>query len=232
MQHTKEQPEASKRQRRPFAKAPAQGMPTEHHNDTSMSPEFMLQEYSALRERFHSLRTEGVNRLNFFLTLTSAIIGGVLVLGSGANLPPTLLESMLLAALILLAIVGIDVCQYMVTRDRITDRIERGMGRVRRYFVERDPSLANFIVHPYHDEPTSYLASGSRGVRRTAQTVQSFTVGLAAGIAADLVNIRTEYAVLIGVISFTLNFIILELYAKYTLRQALKKTEKEVKFPR
>ena len=114
-------------------------------SDKSVSSDFMLEEYKMLRERFHSLRSEGVNRLNFFITLTSVVVGGVLVWGSSNNVSPVLFKSVLLVALLLLASVGLDVFWFMVTRHRATDKVQRGMNRVRRYFVECDPSLTPYF---------------------------------------------------------------------------------------
>lgn len=194
------------------------------------SAEFMLEEYKMLRERFHSLRNEGVSRLSFFVALTSAVIGGVLILGS--NLPLVTFRLMLLAAIVLLASVGIDVVQFMITRDDVTDRVERGMSRVRRYFVEHDPSLKNFIIFPYCDEPTNYITKLSvLGIRRTALTVQSFTVGLAVGIIADWLNMRFEASVVLGLVAFGVNFLIWEQIAKRKFIRALVRAESDRRFP-
>jgi hypothetical protein len=199
--------------------------------EDSASSEFMLEEYKMLRERFHSLRNEGVSRLSFFIALTSAVIGGVLVLGN--NIPLASFRLMLLAALILLASVGADVVQFMVTRDSVTDRVERGMNRVRRYYIQHDPSLKDFVIFPYHDEPTSYITKqGVLGIRRTALTVQSFTVGLAVGVVADWLNVRFEVSVALGLIAFAANFLILEQNAKRKFAKALVQAESNVKFPK
>ena len=199
--------------------------------EDSTSSEFMLEEYRMLRERFHSLRNEGVNRLSFFIALTSAVIGGVLVLGN--NIPLASFRLILFAALVLLASVGLDVVQFMVTRDSVTDRVERGMNRVRRYYIQHDPSLKDFVIFPYHDEPTSYITKQRvLGIRRTALTVQSFAVGLAVGVIADWLNLQFRVSVVLGLIAFAANFVILEQNAKRKLEKALDQAKSNVKFPK
>jgi hypothetical protein len=204
---------------------------SKEHVENSTSPEYMLEEYKMLRERFHSLRDEAIIRMNFFLTLTSAIIGGILIIGN--NISPILVRPMLLAALVLLAGVGIDVVNFMVTRDEVTDRVERGMSRVRRYFTEREPLLKNFIVYPDHDEPTNYVVRQKAvGLRRTAQLVQSFTVGLAIGICSDLLGMRLEVSVILSLVALAINFSLLERNARHQLTQALNRAKNEVRFPK
>jgi hypothetical protein len=197
------------------------------------SADFLLEEYRMLQGRFHSLRNEGINRLNFFLTFTSAVLGGTLLLGSSGTLTPTFLKLILLGVLVLLTGVGFDVFQFIVVRDIVTDRVERGMSRIRRYFIEQDGHLKDFVLYPYYDDPTDYLTKKqSPGIQRTAQTIQAFTAGLGAAIITDLVSLPLIVAIGIGLAVFGLDFYALDRYARRQLVGALDKVRGNVLFPR
>jgi hypothetical protein len=221
----------------PLAQQPAiideRGNTHAEEPDNAVSADFMLHEYEALRARFEALRSEGINRLNFFLTLTSAVVGGFIILGGNSGLPAPVLRAILLIALLLLAIVGLDVYQYTITRDRVSDTVVRGMNRIRRYFVERDPDLEKFLMYPPDDELTSYIADrSSLGVRRIAQTVHSFIIGLAVGLVIDLLTPIISFSFLIGIITFVIDFSILEFYGRRKLRRAYDLALEERVFPK
>lgn len=200
--------------------------------DDAASHEFMLQEYKMLQERFQSLREEGIKRLTFFVTLTSAVIGGLLIIGNGMSQSPVPLKLLWLVALTLLAIIGSGLFRLMPFREASLDRVVRGMNRVRRYFIEHDPALSNYVIYPYHDEPTGYLTEPNSGLRQAAQTMQSFLLGFAIGIVVDLLNIRLEIAVTVGLAIFILDFLFLERSARRVLTHGLAQAKSDVRFPK
>jgi hypothetical protein len=204
---------------------------TSNEQTKGASYDFMLEEYRSLRERSQNMKDDAVVRLNFFIGLTSALVGGSLVLGNNATLSPILFKSLLLVELIILTIIGLDVFNSVVIRNQVIDKAERGMSRIRRYFIINDPSLAQFMTYRTSDEPTFWLTNRSgAGMRRTTQILIGFTSGLSIGILADLINILLEFEILIGVLSSIIVFFALELSARRSLNRALKDAEKEIKF--
>jgi Flp pilus assembly protein TadB len=107
------------------------------------------------------------------------------------------------------------------------------MNRIRRYFVEQDPSIAKFLLFPYHDEPTNYLSGKtSAGVRRTAQTVQSFIMGLAFVIAVHIASDNILASIVAGLAAFGINVYLLERNAKRRLSRELTKALSDIRFPK
>jgi hypothetical protein len=177
-------------------------MKTQQAHQETPSADFMLEEYKLLQERFHSLRNEGLNRLNFFITLTSVIAGGVLIFANNSNFSPQFVKILIATAFVMLSIIGWDICGTLVARDRATDRVERGMARIRRYFIQRDPSISDFLIFPHHDEPTRYVTKLSgAGVRRSAQAIQSFIVSIIVGVVVSLGNLQSFFVGLLAVIA-------------------------------
>jgi hypothetical protein len=155
-------------------------MPTKKTNDNVTSSErFLIEEYQMLRERFHNTRTEGISRINLFFTVTSAVLGGILLLDSkNSSFPSGFFQLVLLVILLILAVIGYDIYLFMIARDRVSDRVERGMARIRRYFVERDKELEKFLVYTTYDNPTTYLTRSNMGLRRTVQIIESLIIAL------------------------------------------------------
>jgi len=193
--------------------------------------DFMLEEYKMLQERFHSLRNEGLNRLNFFITLTSAIAGGVLIFADSSNFSPQFVKILIATAFIMLSIIGWDICGTLVARDRVTDRVERGMARIRQYFVQKDPSISDFLIFPYHDEPTRYITKLSgAGVRRSAQAIESFIVSIIVAVLASLGDLQSVSVGFLAGGAFIANFLILERKARKSYMEAQMIAKNDTKF--
>ena len=208
-------------------------MSTKRINNQSPSSErLLIEEYQMLRERFHNMRTEGISRMNLLFTVTSAVLGGILLFDSkNSSFPSGFFQLILLVMLLILAVIGYDIYLFMIARDRASDRVERGMARIRRYFVERDKELEKYLVYTTYDNPTTYLTRSNAGLRRTVQTIESFIISLAVCVIASMFVLGYEYIVLIGITVFFLTYFILVLNARRLLKQELKSSAKYMKFP-
>jgi hypothetical protein len=209
-------------------------MPTKKTNDNVTSSErFLIEEYQMLRERFHNTRTEGISRINLFFTVTSAVLGGILLLDSkNSSFPSGFFQLVLLVILLILAVIGYDIYLFMIARDRVSDRVERGMARIRRYFVERDKELEKFLVYTTYDNPTTYLTRSNMGLRRTVQIIESLIIALATCVIANMFALSYTYIVVIGVAIFILTFIVLVFNARRLIKQELKSSAKYMRFPK
>lgn len=200
--------------------------------DNSSSPEFMLEEYKMLRERYHSVRNEGINRVNLLFTVTSAVLGGILLFDSkNSSFSPGFFQLVLIVLLAILAFVAHDIFLFMIARDRVSDRVERGMARVRRYFVERDHQLQDFLTYPTSDHPTHSLSRPGTGLRRSVQIIESFVVTLILCVVANLFRLPFEMVVLIGGIGFIAIFTMLHYTSRRILQKEMKSVERFMKFP-
>lgn len=209
-------------------------MPTNKKNEENSSSErLLIEEYQMLRERFHNLRSEAISRMNLFFTVTSAVLGGILLFDSkNSSLPPGFFQLILLVLLLILAAIGYDIYLFMIARDRASDRVDRGMARIRRYFVERDKELEKFLVYTTYDGPTTYLTRSNAGLRRTVQIIESFIVAIITCLIANLFVLPYAYIVVLGIATFIFTFIALVLNARRLLKQELKSAAKYMKFPK
>ena len=146
--------------------------------------------------------------------------------------PLAFFNLILLVLLLILAAIGYDIYLFMIARDRASDRLERGMARIRRYFVERDTELEKFLVYTTYDGPTVYLTRSNAGLRRTVQIIESFVIALIACLMASLIALPFVYMILLGIVIFVLTFITLVLNARRSLKQELKIAAKYMRFPK
>jgi hypothetical protein len=199
------------------------------------SREFLLEEYKALESRFQTYRVEGVSRLNSYLTLTSVLGGaGLFFLGNNANLPSITSQPILIAVMILLSSVGYDTWFYIVIRQITSDKIERGLSRIRHYFIERDETISRYLVNSINDDPTSFIKSQNRasGVRRTVLTIQAFTLSVAFVSFVNLImpQIRS-WLIIVGIAVFIFDFVLFEYLGKKRFARAQERVTKESVFP-
>ncbi len=195
------------------------------------SQQIMLEEYRGLHSDYIHQRSEGVTRVNFYITAMSVILGGALVFASSDNpLVSTYIKPILLVAAILLITIGIDVYNYLVQRDLATDRAIRGMARVRHYFIKLDPGLKDHFINNIYDTPSGYLIAKSSGMRRTTEVILGFLVGATIAIAISYFFLRLEINILIGAVVGIMTTLFFEIKARRRLDRALEKAEKDIRF--
>ena len=147
------------------------------------SQRILLEEFRLLQERYSNARSEGVTRLSFFITSTSVALGGVLVFVSGnLTLPVIYTKLIVLATLLFLSSIGLEIYNTLVFRDITTDRYERGLARIRHYFIKLDPQIKEYFVGKVIDIPTNFLIMKNSRMRRSAQLIIGFLLGLASTI--------------------------------------------------
>jgi hypothetical protein len=201
----------------------------------NVSKDFLLEEYKALEGRFQNYRIEGVSRLNSYLTLTSVLGGaGLFFLGNNTNISTAIAQPILIAVMLLLASVGFDTWYYILLRQITSDKIERGLSRIRHYFVEQDETISKYLVNSINDDPTSYVKyqNKSNGVRRTVQTIQAFTLSIAFTTASNLFMRQLGlWSILIGIVVFIIDFAYFENSGKKSFERAQERVSKESIFP-
>jgi hypothetical protein len=198
--------------------------------EETSSQRILLEEYRLIENRYLRIRNEAVIRMNFFITSASVALGGVLVFASGNNMPFIYFRLVLLVALIVLSAIGLDIFFFLIGRDIESDRYERGLARIRQYFVKLDPAIRDYFMNDIVDIPTRYIVRKLSGIRTALQIIECFLLGLGLTIAYTFLSIDTETLLLVGGIAAILIFIILELVARSMLAAAVKGAEKEIRF--
>jgi hypothetical protein len=200
--------------------------------ETSPSDHFLIEEYKMLRERYHSMRSEGINRVNFLFTITSAVLGGILLFDSkNSSFSPGFFQLIFIIMLSILAVVGYDIFLFMIARDRVSDRVERGMARIRHYFVLRDKSIEDFLVYTIYDNPTTNLTRPSVGLMRSVQVIEAFLIASIVCVIANILQLPYDYLLILGTVAFVLTFTFLQIISRRLLQRELKASERFMKFP-
>ncbi|HXQ39111.1 MAG TPA: hypothetical protein VN843_34245 [Anaerolineales bacterium] len=210
----------------------AKKLPIKNLDDVTResSQRILLEEYRLLENRFDQNRNQGITRMNFFITSTSVLLGSVLVFGSRDTVSLQYLRLILLVALIVLSAIGLDVYIWLIQRDISADRYERGLARIRYYFLRLDPGIEDYFINNTFDIPTRNLVRKSSGVRGAAQIVESFLLGLVAMLLSTFLSVTIEVSISIGASSAVLIFSLLEASARIRLNKALKIAEDNIKF--
>ena len=198
----------------------------------SYSIEFLLAEYNQISEETRRLRAEGLNRLNFFITLTSSVLGGVVLLSQLNITSVVVVEWIALGTLLFLAVVGWNAFRFTVSRDINTDFNIRATARIRRFFVEHDPQVGPYLTWHYHDEPTGWIVGNTSNLRGTTQLILALLLALTVGLVTYLLVGLIISAVIVGLVGFALALALLIRYARHRFEIARKIAEESVRFSR
>jgi hypothetical protein len=193
--------------------------------------EFLIAEYNQVFLELRRIRAEGITRLNFFVTLSTGVLGGVVFFIQLSSL--SLLARQLLAALAvsLLLLLGWDVYRYLIFRDTSSDFNMRALGRIRRFFIDRQPSAARYFIWNADDEPSLYV---KRKDQSSIITTMSYFLGGLCGIDVGiLLSIGVSQVWVIfgaGVIVALLSIASLQIYARRRIREAYREASESVMF--
>lgn len=192
--------------------------------------DFLIAQYSEINQETRRLRSEGLNRLNFFIAITSAVIGGLVFLSQGSS---TSSNSFLLisGALLFLLFIGLDAFRFAISRDINTDFNIRATGRIYRFFADRDPSIEKYQTWQDHDEPTKWVTKNTSGIRRAVQSILSLLSALIVGLTVALFIYDLHLLIVISIAAFITTFFILRGYASRQYRNACEAAHKAVRFP-
>jgi hypothetical protein len=203
-----------------------------HKSETKkQAVDFLMAEYSELNTEFKRLRGEGLNRLNFFIAITSSILGGLVLLSQSGRTNGVSLQIVSLGALFFLVLIGWDTFRFTISRDIATDDNLRRIGRIRRFFANEYPPITKHLPWQTHDEPTSWVKSNASGIRQTAQSIMGVLLALIVTISISFVTHEPILLGISGAISFILGFVLLRYYAFKRYKKAALAAMKDRKFP-
>jgi len=160
-----------------------------------------------------------------------AIGGASLVTASSINASVSL--PLIVILMFVLTWIGFDTWEYILTRQEISDRLERGLSRIRRYLFKRNKEVLDYLVNSINDDPTLYIVRQDHpnGVRRTIQTIQSTTLAIASAALLAIFGMRLELLFVFSLIVFSMNFIILIYIGRRRFKKAFERALAESKFP-
>jgi hypothetical protein len=108
---------------------------------------FLLEEYKTLSEKFLENENLGEKRVNFFITLATAILTVLFALTGDAILflDVEVNSSLFLIGSIILLIFGIATLSRIIYRNIATDEMKRQLDTIRSFFVEEYNDEVNFL---------------------------------------------------------------------------------------
>lgn len=198
------------------------------------SVNFLLEEYKSLQESFLRNEELGERRVNFFITLTTAVIGALAAIWKVSN--DGIDRIFFFLGLVLVFLFGIVTLVRIIRRNLVTHEYLRALGRIRRYFADTDSAIQRFLAYPpYDDRPQrekkwkDVLSLGTGGLAEMVSLVNSLIL---AGIFALAGQCRPWWVlVLLGFLGFMAAWIGQFWYVMYRYDKEKKEIEKTIKFP-
>ena len=146
----------------------------------------LLEEYRNLSDCFWKNEQSGETRVNLFIGLVSAVVGGIVTLASAEHgLRGDVLRMVVVISLSVLVVLGVVTLLRMLNRNAATDKYKRGAEAVRQVFKDHFDS-AHILLHyyPFAAAKENYKSAIEiRKVGGLAHTVAVVNSILAAGIA-------------------------------------------------
>lgn len=152
------------------------------------SVEFLLVEFQEIAQETRRIRVEGLSRMNLYITLTSSILAGLILISQIDATSILSFQAISIGAMLFLALIGWNTFQFSISRDINTERNIRATNRIRRFFVDNDPELGLYLTWNTHDEPMSWITHNRSNVRGMAQSILSFVIATMTGLITYLVT--------------------------------------------
>jgi hypothetical protein len=193
--------------------------------------EFLIAEFNEISQETRRLRQEGVARLNFFVTITSSILGVLIFLSQGKTTSGSSLQVAAIGLLFLILLVGLDTFNFLISRDVSTDLNIRATGRIRRFFSTQSPEIQKYLTWRCNDEPTPWITNNNSGVRRTIQYILSSVCTLITYLASNLASANFPMTAVVSVFTFLGSLTAFHHYSTKRFRKAVISAQKSMRFP-
>lgn len=199
-------------------------------NPTNNNPEdFLRAEYEYVTRLLINNEQLGERRIEFFVSLVTAVIGVSGLIGASDIMNFDIIgaenKTRMIAIIILISIgtivpFGFITLERIIRRNLETDEYKAKLDKIRRYFIERDKSIADYVAFdPYiqysRTKKWSELFSfGVGGFAETIRLINSIISGLFFGILVLAFKVSWEMAfyslalsITIALVVWTLQFI-------------------------
>jgi len=190
----------------------------------------LLAEYEQINEDIRTIRAEGLNRLNFFITITSAILGALIVFSESSVASALTVQLVSIGALSFLTLLGLSTFQFTIKRDKNVDYNLRALARIRRYFVSKHPYIRKHISLSLRDGPTPFVTKNESGIRGLAQSIICTIHALNVGLITYLYVANAGWSIGAGVITFLVTWMFLEMRARAKYREIEEEAKKYQQF--
>ena len=159
------------------------------------SADFILEEYKHLTDSFLRNEELGERRVNFFLTLTTTVIGALAAIREiFGDIDMMKFYIGFGAALLAVLLFGVVTLMRIIHRNLATDKYLRALARIRRYFADSDQGTIKILPYmPYKlfdDQPqrrkkwADIYSFGNGGLLETVALVNSVITAALCGLFA------------------------------------------------
>ena len=153
------------------------------------SVQFLLAEYQSHKESFWKSEELGERRVNFFITLVTAVLTALAIREKGIIDSCGKVSSIFLYGCVASFIFGWVTLIRLVRRNLVSHKELRAVGRIRAYFTIMDPEISKHLLYesrddvPQRDKKWSELITlGNGGLVETVSVINSFLVAAFCGL--------------------------------------------------
>ncbi len=189
--------------------------------------QFLLADFTNLREFSHNAQAGNDRRTDLLLTFTAALAAGLALLHQAPIERRDFLFICLVSA-ISLALVALAWFQLILRKDMGALDYIRGMNQIRKYFAEQAPHLQPYLMMPVSHRFPKYGSLSAGGHSRIIALIISLLVGASAAVSVVLWRQKITldfFSLMLGCLFFATTFFSLERYATWYYHRADKKTE-------
>jgi hypothetical protein len=194
-------------------------------NADNQSLQILLKEYDALRDMYNQAEHNGQSMFNFYLTLMTAVFGGVALVSqpsSGIYLQKTT-SGLLLA---FFAIIGSFYLSSLSTNFAHATRYANGINELRKFIIERygvsmPPIYAKFLAEKYGEKQSKIIFFLSLFIPVNTYQLFTATVNSVSWASAVLIvyygnnaNITLLEIAWLGILTFIVTYLIYNIYAR------------------
>jgi len=202
--------------------------------------DFLLAEYGLLKDLRASLITQNENRLNYYITVVSGVAAVTALIFKVYDTT----EAFYFAALpvsFLLLLLGATIFGRLIETHISITIYARGLNRIRRYFLDNDHRIANYLMlHVFDDRPRfgalGFLSTKTTrlGLSVVPFLINSTLIGILTGFSTSLLfQFQIPASFVIGLITFSLTLVAHYGYYNHQIKKARKVFSKDfgIKFP-
>ena len=180
-------------------------------NQDNESVQFMLAEFQIMHNNFWRNEESGEKRVAFFITLTGGVVAVSVGLASNklGDLGSQLTGVYLIGVLGLLFF-GFFTMFRMLHRNTVTDEYKRGQDKIRKFFIERNPTLEGYLeFNPFdpklEDKKRRKFRITRGGLIETTALLNSIIVALMVSVAIVSLPLKDwtiGFGVVVGAVMF------------------------------
>ena len=158
-------------------------------DNRNISKDFLIAEFSALQERAVGLEEIKSGRINFFLLIVAATVAGLPSLTENLKFFPFIV----LAAAVIIFFLGVSTLKSVMSYSVAIVILFRRAGRIRRWFVNNDKSIENYVPFEANDDrppiKIAYWLISWRGGEPILLITNATALAVATGIAVSYLSL-------------------------------------------